>query len=37
LEISVRNSSAAKLLNIQRGQAVIFAATTLTAVRPGLG
>jgi S-adenosylmethionine hydrolase len=37
LEISVRNSSAAKLLNVQRGQSVIFAATTLTEVTPRLG
>ena len=34
LEISVRNASAAKLLNAQRGQTVVFAATTLTAVTP---
>jgi S-adenosylmethionine hydrolase len=30
LEISVRNSSAAKLLDVQRGQSLIFTATTLT-------
>lgn len=34
LEISVRNSSAAKLLNAQRGQTVVFSASTLTAVTP---
>jgi len=34
LEISVRNASAAKILNAERGQAVIFAATKLTAVVP---
>ena len=32
LEISVRNSSAAKLLNVQRGQTLIFTATTLIEV-----
>ena len=32
LEISVRNSSAAKLLNVQRGQVVVFTATSLTEV-----
>jgi len=37
LEISVRNSSAAKLLNVQRGQAIVFSATTLTAVTPRSG
>jgi len=37
LEISVRNASAAKLLNVQRGQAVIFAATPLAAVTPRAG
>jgi S-adenosylmethionine hydrolase len=36
LEIVVRNSSAAQLLNVQRGQAVVFAATTLTEVAPRL-
>jgi S-adenosylmethionine hydrolase len=37
LEISVCNSSAAKLLNLKRGQAVVLAATTLTEVSPRLG
>jgi S-adenosylmethionine hydrolase len=37
LEISGRNSSAAKLLNVQRQQVVIFAATTLIEVTPRLG
>src|SRR4051812_48094260 len=34
LEISVRNGSAAKLLNVQRGQGLIFASTPLVAVTP---
>ena len=34
LEISVRNASAAKILKVERGQAVVFAAATLTAVTP---
>jgi S-adenosylmethionine hydrolase len=34
LEISVRNSSAAKLLNVQRGQTVVFTAASLTEVTP---
>jgi S-adenosyl-L-methionine hydrolase (adenosine-forming) len=37
LEISVRNSSAAKLLNAQRGQVVVFSATTLAKVTPRSG
>ena len=37
LEIGVRNASAAKLLNAQRGQTVVFAATLLTAVSPRVG
>lgn len=37
LEIGVRNSSAAKLLKVQREQVLIFAATTLTEVTPRLG
>ena len=34
LEISVRNASAAKTLNAERGQAVVFAATKLSEVVP---
>jgi S-adenosylmethionine hydrolase len=34
LEISVRNASAAKLLRVERGQAVIFNASILTEVAP---
>ena len=34
LEISVRNASAAKILKAERGQAVVFTATTLTKVTP---
>jgi S-adenosylmethionine hydrolase len=34
LEIVMRNSSAAKLLNAQRGQVVVFSASTLTDVTP---
>ncbi len=37
LEISVRNASAAKLLNAQRGQTVIFTASPLTEVAPRVG
>lgn len=37
LEISVRNSSAAKLLKIERGQPVIFTATELKEVVPRAG
>ena len=32
LEISIRNSSAAKALNVQRGDALVFKATTLTEI-----
>jgi|ERR1041385_5443160 S-adenosylmethionine hydrolase len=34
LEISARNDSAAKILKVERGQTIVFAATTLTEVRP---
>lgn len=34
LEISVRNASAAKILNVERGQAAVFSASKLTAVTP---
>ena len=37
LEISVRNASAAKLLQVERGQPVIFSARILTEVTPRTG